>query len=114
MAKRGNLDGPMVRGGGSGGGFTQILTLAGLAVLLFVGTQNWMETRKIQTALNDRLTALDTKITALSTKVDQGARPAQAPRGPDPNRVYNVRLDNAPFEGPKNAPVVIAEFSDFQ
>jgi protein-disulfide isomerase len=114
MAKRSNSDGPMVRGGGPSSGWTQLLTLAGLAVVLFVGTQNWMETRKIQTALTDRLTQLDTKLTALSTKVDQGARPAQAPRGPDPNKVYNVRLDNAPFEGPKNAPVVIAEFSDFQ
>src|SRR5262245_66266832 len=113
MAKRNN-EGPMVRGDGSPAGWPQILTLAGLAVVIFLGTQNWMETRRIQTALNDRLTALDTKITALQTKVEQGARQAQAqvPRGPDPNKVYPVKLDNAPYEGVKNAPIVIAEFSD--
>ena len=114
MAKRGNNDGPMVRSGGSGPGLWQIVTLAGLAGVLFVGTRTWMETRAIQTSLNDRLTILDTKITTLQAKVDQGARPAPAQRGPDPNRVYTVRVDNAPFKGPKAAPVVIAEFSDFQ
>jgi protein-disulfide isomerase len=114
MTKRSNSDGPPVRGGGASPGWVQLLTLTGLAGVLFVGTQNWMETRKVQTALNDRLTILDTKISTLSAKVDQGARPAQAQRGPDPNRVYSVRLDNAPFEGPASAPVVIAEFSDFQ
>ncbi|HKQ97441.1 MAG TPA: hypothetical protein VJV75_06170 [Candidatus Polarisedimenticolia bacterium] len=113
MAKQNN-QGPMVRGGGGPTGWSQLLTLAGVAVLIFVGIQNWMETRQIQTALNDRLTALDTKITALQTKVDQGARPAPAQRGPDPNKVYPVKVEGAPYEGPKNAPVVIAEFSDFQ
>lgn len=114
MAKRSNSDGPMVRSGGSGAAWTQIAILAGMAALLFVGVRTWSDTREIKTSLNDRLTALDTKITALQTKVEQGARPAQAQRGPDPNRVYAVRTDNAPFEGPKNAPIVIAEFSDFQ
>lgn len=113
MAKQNN-QGPMVRGS-SPVGWPQMLTLAGLAVVIFLGTQNWMETRRIQTALNDRMTALDTKIAALQTKVEQGARPAaQAQRGPDPNKVYPVKVEGAPFEGPKNAPVVIAEFSDFQ
>jgi hypothetical protein len=51
----------------------------------------------------------------MSAKVDLAARPA-APRqtGPDPNKVYPVKIDGAPFEGPKEAPVTIAEFSDFQ
>ena len=44
-------------------------------------------------------------------------QPAQTPprrRGPDPDRVYEVKTANAPARGPANAPVVIAEFSDFQ
>src|SRR5262245_25378092 len=107
MSKRNNSDGPMVRSGGSGSGWMQVATLAGMAVVLFVGVRNWSDTRAIQASINDRLTALDTRIAALQTKVEQGARPAQAPRGPDPNRVYQVRTDNAPFEGPKTAPIVI-------
>ena len=116
MGKNGRDERPMARGGGSSrADWPQMVTFVGLAAVLFVGTQNYMETKRIQTSLNDRLTGLETKIAALSTKVDQVARPAQArPSGPDPNKVYNVKLDNAPYEGAKNAPVVIAEFSDFQ
>jgi len=41
---------------------------------------------------------------------------AAAPRrtGPDPDKVYEVAVGNAPFHGPKNAKVTIIEFSDFQ
>lgn len=116
MGKNGKEEKPMERGGRrSGADWPEFVTFVGLAAVLFVGAQNYMETKRIQTSLNDRLTALETRISALSTKVDQGARAAQPrPSGPDPNRVYNVKLDNAPYEGPKSAPVVIAEFSDFQ
>jgi len=115
MARRNGSEGPAMRSSGSSGGWQQFLTLVGLAAVLFVGIQNWYETRKLQTAFGERFGAVDNRLTQLATKVDQAARPAApAQRGPDPNKVYQVRTDNAPSEGPKIAPIVIAEFSDFQ
>ena len=46
------------------------VTLAGLAVLLFLGFQNWAGARRIEQSLNDRLGQLDTRITQLSAKID--------------------------------------------
>jgi protein-disulfide isomerase len=96
-------------------GWLGLATLAGVAVVLFVGVENWNETRAIQKGMNDRLGQIETRISQLSTKVDAaGARTAPAQRGPDPNRVYAIKTEGAPYEGPKNAAVTIAEFSDFQ
>ncbi|MFT5695879.1 MAG: protein-disulfide isomerase [Myxococcota bacterium] len=39
------------------------------------------------------------------------ARPSNKP---DPNKVYEVAVGNAPYYGPKDAKVTIVEFSDFQ
>jgi protein-disulfide isomerase len=35
-------------------------------------------------------------------------------RGPDPNRRYEIDTAGAPAKGPKSAPVVLVEYSDFQ
>ena len=40
---------------------------------------------------------------------------APAPRGPAPDtKVYKIAIGNSPAKGPKNAPVTIVEWSDFQ
>ena len=67
--------------------------------------------------LTNRLDQIDTRLSQLSAKVDKvGEQAASARRGsgPDPNRVYAIKTDGAPVEGPLAAPITIAEFSDFQ
>ena len=112
--RRDSSDGPPMKPSGSSLNWPQALTLMGLAVVIVVSIQNWNETRKLQNAFAERFGAVDNRLTMLGNQIGQGARQAQAPRGPDPNRVYQVRTDTAPAEGPKAAPITIAEFSDFQ
>jgi protein-disulfide isomerase len=82
--------------------------LIGVAVLIAIAGANLYETRQQRAELNDRLTQL---VTAMHS------RPANAPArppGPDPDKVYTVNTQGAPFEGPKSAAITIVEFSDFQ
>jgi hypothetical protein len=90
--------------------------LAGVAVTLFLAFMTWTQTRELQNSLDTRFAGLENRLAQLSTKVDQVSARAAAPaqRGPDPNRVYTVKTDGAPFKGPKEAPITIAEFSEFQ
>jgi protein-disulfide isomerase len=89
-------------------------TLVGVAVLIGITGMTLYETRQQQAALNDRLTQLDTRVNSLGAKIDASAKAGQQRQGPDPDKVYAVKTDGAPFQGPKAAPVTIAEFSDFQ
>jgi len=98
-----------------GPGGMRFATLLGVAVVIFITVINWNETRRLQTALNERLNQLDNRLTLMTAKLDsQGRAAAPARQGPDPNKVYTVKTEGSPFRGPKNAPVTIAEFSDFQ
>ena len=94
---------------------TGLLTLVGVGALLVMSIVNWTAASKFQTGMSERLTQLDNRISQVSTKVDSVAK-AQQPqnRGPDPNRIYTIKTDGAPAEGPSTAPVLIAEISDFQ
>jgi protein-disulfide isomerase len=97
-------------------GTVRFATLAGVAALIFLNITNWKEARQSSRGLNDRLTQIETRMTQLSAKMDSAARAAipARPPGPDPNRVYPVKTDGAPFRGPMNAPITVVEFSDFQ
>jgi len=90
-------------------GLIRVAILAGLALLVVISGLNLYETRRQRTELNDRMTQLATSI---STK--PAAPPPQRPTGPDPEKVYTVKIEGAPFKGPSGAPITIAEFSEFQ
>src|SRR5262245_58221570 len=93
-------------------GAVRYLTLIGVGVLIFMNAK--------LLGLQGSITQLDQRVSAMSQKVDNyaaKAAQAQPPRqqqGPDPNKVYPIKLQGSPVEGPENAPITIAEFSDFQ
>jgi protein-disulfide isomerase len=92
----------------------RLATLTAVGVLLFLNVNVWLDAQRSQKALNERLTQIETRLTQMSAKLDSAQRVAQRPQGPDPNRVYTVRTDGAPFKGSARAPITIVEFSDFQ
>jgi hypothetical protein len=90
-----------------------IATLAGVVVILMIAYSSMRDVERIDRTLSDRLAKLETQIAQISTR--PAAQPAAQPSsGPDPSRSYTINTANAPVKGKASAPVVIAEFSDFQ
>ena len=93
-------------------------TLIVVAVVLVVSVLNLQAAKRIQSEFEGKLRRLEDRIAKVSDKISSpAAQPAAAPpprRGPDPNRVYQIKTAGAPIKGPASAPVTIAEFSDFQ
>jgi len=55
------------------------------------------------------------KLDELQKSLEQGGRPpAAAPTRPDPSKVYSIPAGDSPSKGPAEAPVLLAEFADFQ
>lgn len=88
--------------------FIPVATLIGIVTLVIITGMNLYETRRQRTELNDRIAQL---VTTAGTKPTPSA-PRQT--GPDPQKVYTVKTEGAPFKGPSGAPITIAEFSEFQ
>ena len=92
---------------------TRLATLGGVGVVVVVSALTWHQVRLVRRSLDDRLAQIDSRLTTLASRIERAGAPAAA-RGPDPSKVYTVKTDGAPVRGPANAPIVIAEFSDFQ
>ena len=92
---------------------TRLATLGGVAVVVLVSSLTWQQVRLVRRSLDDRLGQIDSRLTTLASRIERAGAPAAA-RGPDPNKVYTVKTEGAPVRGPADAPIVIAEFSDFQ
>ena len=87
----------------------------------FVGAQPFEAFKAViedEKAKSEKLLASGTKIENLYAKIMENAGsapPAAAPGAPAAApTVANINIDGAPVKGPKNAPVTIVAFSDFQ
>jgi protein-disulfide isomerase len=106
-------DGPVETAGGGGGGISWLPV--GLAVAaLALGFVAWTDAKKVQDDTAKKLIDIDQRIAALGTQVANAAKAKPPSSGPDPNKVYTVKTDGNPTHGNPTAPIVIAEFSDYQ
>lgn len=93
-----------------------LATLAGVVVILMISFSNLRAIDRIQSGFDSRLGQIETRISQIGTVAAPAAAPPpqQRPTGPDPEKVYPIKLAGAPTKGPARAAVTIAEFSDFQ
>jgi protein-disulfide isomerase len=85
-------------------------TLAVLATGATARASELSEIRDTQKQILQRLDAQDKVLREIQQRLSgAGGRPAE-----DPNKVYTINLGKSAIRGPKNAPVTIVEFSDFQ
>ena len=100
-------------GGGAGGGMNWLPV--GLAVAaLGLGFVAWTDAGKVKNDSTKRIVDLETRLSQLQTQVANAAKSKPPSSGPDPNKVYTVKTEGAPTRGNPTAPIVIAEFSDYQ
>ena len=88
-----------------------LVTLVGVIALLMITFTNMRDIDRLDRGLGERLGKIEGEMAQVGNRPASAAPPQQ---GLDPNRVYTVKLGDVPSRGPSNAPVVIAEFSDFQ
>ena len=99
--------------GGGGMNWLPIVVAVGALILGFLA---WTDGKQAKADIAKRLVEVNTRLDQMQTQVANAAkaRPAPQQQGPDPNKVYAVKTDGSPTKGNPGAPVVIAEFSDFQ
>jgi protein-disulfide isomerase len=99
--------------GGGGGGISWLPVVLAVAAL-GLGFMAWTDAKRFKDDATKRLVDLDQRMLQLQTQVANAAKARPAQQGPDPNKVYTVKIDGAPAHGNPTAPIVIAEFSDYQ
>jgi protein-disulfide isomerase len=75
--------------------------LAGVVLIMAISLMNMRNLNRVAHALDERLKRLEAQL------------PSE-PEGPDPTAVHMIRTEGSPSKGPETAPVMIAEFSEFQ
>jgi protein-disulfide isomerase len=89
------------------------LILAGAGFASVASSSELGEIHDTQKKILEKLDAQDKVLQGIQQRLNTmqagGGRPQL-----DPNKVYTIALGRSPVKGPKNAPVTLVEFSDFQ
>ncbi len=97
------------------GGGVQWLPVVLAVGALGLGFLAWTDVRRVKDDTTRRLVDLDARLLQIQKDVANAAKPRPPQQqGPDPDKVHTVKTDNAPTKGNPTAPIVIAEFSDYQ
>jgi protein-disulfide isomerase len=91
------------------------IVVAGIAS---AGAERLLEATGIVGRHESELSALRHEVDELRTRLDDLQRPTQPPAAPrprpDPDVAYTVPVDGSPVRGPRDAPVTIVAFTDYE
>ena len=74
---------------------------------------------KDDSSLGKKLDSIEKRLASIESKLDRpgaargAARQRPRPARPDPNKVYSVSIEGAPFIGPEHAKVTMVEAFEF-